>query len=78
MCDATQMIDLMQRAEALSGEYENVVLGKFNDHVVRMSRMERVAPMSEGHGFSCQPCHIALTLMRAERQYPSRKAYLRG
>ena len=41
MCEATQMIDLMRRAEALSGEYENVVLGKLNDHVVRMSRMEK-------------------------------------
>jgi quercetin dioxygenase-like cupin family protein len=36
-----QVIDLMQRAKALSGEYENVVLSKFNDHVVRMSRMEK-------------------------------------
>ena len=41
MCDTTQIIDLMQRAKALSGEYVNVVLGKFNDHVVRMSRMEK-------------------------------------
>jgi hypothetical protein len=41
MGDATQMIDLMQRAKALSGEYENVVLGRVNDHVVRMSRMEK-------------------------------------
>jgi mannose-6-phosphate isomerase-like protein (cupin superfamily) len=41
MHEATQMIDLMQRAKALSGEYENVVLSKFNDHVVRMSRMEK-------------------------------------
>jgi mannose-6-phosphate isomerase-like protein (cupin superfamily) len=41
MCDATQMIDLMQLAKGLSGEYENVVLSKFNDHVVRMSRMEK-------------------------------------
>jgi mannose-6-phosphate isomerase-like protein (cupin superfamily) len=41
MCEAMQMIDLMRRAEALSGEYENVVLSKFNDHVVCMSRMEK-------------------------------------
>jgi mannose-6-phosphate isomerase-like protein (cupin superfamily) len=41
MGDATQMIDLMQRAKALSGEYENVVLGRVNDHIVRMSRMEK-------------------------------------
>jgi mannose-6-phosphate isomerase-like protein (cupin superfamily) len=42
MGDAMQVIDLMQRAKALSGEYENVVLSKFDDHVVRMSRMEKV------------------------------------
>src|SRR5258708_36751568 len=41
MYDVTQMVDLVQRAKGLSGEYENVVLGKFNDHVVRMSRMEK-------------------------------------
>lgn len=41
MYEATPMIDLMQRAKALSGAYENVVLTKFNDHVVRMSRMEK-------------------------------------
>jgi len=35
MCDATQMIDLTQRAKGLSGEYVNVVLGKFNDGTVR-------------------------------------------
>jgi len=34
------MIDLMQRAKSLFGVYENVVLTNFNDHVVRMSRME--------------------------------------
>jgi mannose-6-phosphate isomerase-like protein (cupin superfamily) len=36
-----QMIDLMQGAKALSGEYENVILSEVNDHVVRMSRMEK-------------------------------------
>ena len=41
MYQSTQMIDLMQRAKALSGEYENVVLSEFNDHVLRMSRMEK-------------------------------------
>ncbi|MEA2540329.1 MAG: hypothetical protein QOH35_1695 [Acidobacteriaceae bacterium] len=41
MYDVTQMIDLVQRAKGLSGEYVNVVLNKFNDHVVRMSRMEK-------------------------------------
>jgi mannose-6-phosphate isomerase-like protein (cupin superfamily) len=35
------MIDLMQRAKSLFGVYENVVLTSFNDHVVRMSRMEK-------------------------------------
>jgi mannose-6-phosphate isomerase-like protein (cupin superfamily) len=37
----TQILDLGQRAKGLSGEYENVVLSQFNDHVVRMSRMEK-------------------------------------
>jgi mannose-6-phosphate isomerase-like protein (cupin superfamily) len=41
MNEATQTIDLMQRAKGLSGEYENVVLNKFNDHALRMSRMEK-------------------------------------
>jgi mannose-6-phosphate isomerase-like protein (cupin superfamily) len=41
MNEAIPMIDLMQRAKALSGAYENVVLTRFNDHVVRMSRMEK-------------------------------------
>ena len=41
MYQSTQMIDLMQRAKALSGEYENVILSECNDHVVRMSRMEK-------------------------------------
>ena len=41
MYDVTQMVDLVQRAKGLSGEYENVVLGKFNDHAVWMSRMEK-------------------------------------
>jgi mannose-6-phosphate isomerase-like protein (cupin superfamily) len=41
MYQTTQMIDLMQRAKAMSGEYENVILSRFNDQVVRMSRMEK-------------------------------------
>jgi mannose-6-phosphate isomerase-like protein (cupin superfamily) len=41
MYPSTQMIDLIQRAKGLSGEYENVILHQFNDHVVRMSRMEK-------------------------------------
>jgi mannose-6-phosphate isomerase-like protein (cupin superfamily) len=41
MYQSTQIIDPMQRAKGLSGEYENVVLSEFNDHVVRMSRMEK-------------------------------------
>jgi mannose-6-phosphate isomerase-like protein (cupin superfamily) len=41
MCNAATMVDLLQQAKGLSGEYENVVLNKFNDHAVRMSRMEK-------------------------------------
>jgi mannose-6-phosphate isomerase-like protein (cupin superfamily) len=41
MYEATPMIDLIQKATQLSGEYKNVILAQFNDHVVRMSRMER-------------------------------------
>ena len=41
------MIDLMQRAKALCGEYENVVLATFNDHVVRISRMEKPSDLTE-------------------------------
>lgn len=41
MNHATQMIDLLQRAKGLSGEYENVVLSQCNDQVLRMSRMEK-------------------------------------
>jgi mannose-6-phosphate isomerase-like protein (cupin superfamily) len=33
------IIDLMQRARQLSGNYENVVLSTINDHVVRISLM---------------------------------------
>lgn len=41
MDEATPTIDLVRQAKALSGAYENVVLARVNDHVVRMSRMER-------------------------------------
>jgi mannose-6-phosphate isomerase-like protein (cupin superfamily) len=41
MYQSMQMIDLMRRAKALSGEYANVILSEVNDHVVRMSRMEK-------------------------------------
>jgi mannose-6-phosphate isomerase-like protein (cupin superfamily) len=41
MCEPTPLIDLMQRATQLSGGYRNVILTRFNDHVVRMSRMEK-------------------------------------
>ena len=33
------VMDLMQKAKALSGNYENVVLAEVNDHVVRISLM---------------------------------------
>jgi mannose-6-phosphate isomerase-like protein (cupin superfamily) len=35
------MIDLIPKARQLSGEYKNVILAQCNDHVVRMSRMEK-------------------------------------
>jgi mannose-6-phosphate isomerase-like protein (cupin superfamily) len=41
MHEATPMIDLIPKARQLSGEYSNVILAQFNDHVVRMSRMEK-------------------------------------
>jgi mannose-6-phosphate isomerase-like protein (cupin superfamily) len=41
MHEALSIIDLAQRARALSGEYENVVLTQFNDHVIRIGRMEK-------------------------------------
>jgi mannose-6-phosphate isomerase-like protein (cupin superfamily) len=41
MYETLPIIDLAQRAKALSGEYENVILTRFNDHVVRMGRMEK-------------------------------------
>jgi mannose-6-phosphate isomerase-like protein (cupin superfamily) len=39
MAEYSELIDLVQRAAALSGKYENVVVARFNDHVVRMGRM---------------------------------------
>lgn len=41
MHEAAPMIELIQKAKKLSGVYENVILAKCNDHVVRMSRMEK-------------------------------------
>jgi mannose-6-phosphate isomerase-like protein (cupin superfamily) len=41
MSQSMQMIDLVQRAKVLSAEYENVILSEVNDHVIRMSRMEK-------------------------------------
>lgn len=32
-------IDLLQQAKELSGEYENIMLAKVNDHVVRIGMM---------------------------------------
>jgi mannose-6-phosphate isomerase-like protein (cupin superfamily) len=34
-----ELIDVGQKARELSGKYENVVLSRTNDHVVRISRM---------------------------------------
>jgi mannose-6-phosphate isomerase-like protein (cupin superfamily) len=39
MTGPLDLIDLMQRAKALSGSYENVVLAEINDHVIRISLM---------------------------------------
>jgi len=44
MYESSPMIDLTQRAKALSGVYENVALTSLNDHVLRMSRMEKAYP----------------------------------
>src|SRR5258708_13296466 len=35
------VMDLMQKAKALSGTYENVVLAEVNDHVVRIALMKK-------------------------------------
>jgi len=39
MLEPLNLVDLMQRALELSGKYENVVIARINDHVVRMSLM---------------------------------------
>ena len=39
MSESMSVIDLMQTAKELSGNYENVVLSMINDHVVRISLM---------------------------------------
>ena len=37
--NAMNVIDLMQKAKELSGNYQNVVLSNINDHVVRIALM---------------------------------------
>ena len=37
--ECMELIDVGQKAGELSGRYENVVLSRTNDHVVRISRM---------------------------------------
>jgi mannose-6-phosphate isomerase-like protein (cupin superfamily) len=39
MNNPSNVLDLMQKAKELSGDYENVVLTEINDHVVRISLM---------------------------------------
>ena len=39
MLEPLNFVDLMQRARDLSGKYENVVIARINDHVIRMSLM---------------------------------------
>jgi mannose-6-phosphate isomerase-like protein (cupin superfamily) len=39
MSEGVSVIDLMQKAKELSGNYENVVLSVINDHVIRISLM---------------------------------------
>jgi mannose-6-phosphate isomerase-like protein (cupin superfamily) len=39
MIEGVSVIDLMQKAKELSGNYENVVLSVINDHVIRISLM---------------------------------------
>lgn len=39
MSKGVSVIDLMQKAKELSGNYENVVLSVINDHVIRISLM---------------------------------------
>ena len=39
MSESGTLIDLLAQAKRLSREYENIVVARINDHVVRMSRM---------------------------------------
>lgn len=39
MTQSINVIDLIQKAQELGGDYENVILSSLNDHVVRISRM---------------------------------------
>jgi mannose-6-phosphate isomerase-like protein (cupin superfamily) len=41
MNEASPISELLQKAAELSGVYENAVLARCNDHVVRISRMEK-------------------------------------
>ncbi len=63
----TSTIDLIQRAKALSGVYENVALTRLNDHVVRMSHMEKAYPWhfhpnSDEMFLGVEGVHAALSL----------------
>lgn len=39
MPESMELIDLMEKARTLSGKYENVIISRNNNHVLRMSRM---------------------------------------
>ncbi len=39
MNEALDLVDLLQKAKGLAGNYENVILARVNDHVVRISMM---------------------------------------
>ena len=39
MNEPLDVMDLLQKAKELSGNYENVILARVNDHVVRISMM---------------------------------------
>jgi mannose-6-phosphate isomerase-like protein (cupin superfamily) len=39
MSDYVGLIDLLAKVKTLSGDYQNIVIARINDHVLRMSRM---------------------------------------
>jgi mannose-6-phosphate isomerase-like protein (cupin superfamily) len=39
MSEPLEVLDLLRRAKELSGNYQNIVLARINDHVVRISQM---------------------------------------